>query len=54
MWLNGNSGIILLVRQYKKHEDGRSTKKKGKVQCNNAYEKNRSNLGDGSELGKFA
>ena len=27
----------------KKHEDGRSTKK-GKVQCNNAHGKNRSNI----------
>ena len=29
-------------------------KKKRKIQCNNAYGKNRSNLGDGSEFGKFA
>ena len=38
----------------KEHEDERSTHKKRKTQCNNAYGKNGSNLGDGSEFGKFA
>ena len=39
-----------------KHEDGIGAREaqKRKVQCNNAYGKNRSNLGDGSEFGKFA
>ena len=49
-------GVLCIKRSVSRVKKNMKTgeAQKRKVQCNNAYRKNRSNLGDGSEFGKFA